>query len=249
MNFRKIAYINYSFSFCFSVCVSMMIFMVTKGFSDEAVDSGIKKIQESPSSVEAVDSSVKKIQESPVMECCKPISYSKPMLELKVGYFFFSDSKMQKIYNHGGADVEISGSIPLWKWLQIYGSVEYLSRHGKSLNDHQKTSIWEIPLSLGLKPVICICSKVQYYFTLGPRYFFVHQHNNSSFVDKTITKNGLGGFVNTGFNFFPCCHLLIDVFGEYSFKKMSFHTSKLNVYGEKIQVGGFVFGIGLGYVF
>jgi hypothetical protein len=178
-------------------------------------------------------------------------SHSKvqPVLEVKGGYFFFSDAKMRKIYNKGGLDLQISGSYPIWRWLQIYGSVEYLERHGRSLHGHQKTSIWEIPVSLGLKPVITICPKVQYYFTLGPRYFFVHQHNDSSYVNRNIGRSGIGGFVNTGFAFFPLHHLLVDVFGEYSYERVHVHSSKTNVYGRNIQVGGFSFGVGLGYAF
>ena len=172
-----------------------------------------------------------------------------PTLEVKGGYFFFSDSKMRKIFNEGGADVQLSSSTPIWKWLQIYGSVEYLERHGKSLNGGQKTRIWEVPLSLGLKPVIAISSKAEYYFTLGPRYFFVHQHNDSHYVDKEVNGNGLGGFVNTGFNFYPTTHFLVDIFGEYSYKRMHFKSSKHHVYGGNVQVGGFAFGIGLGYAF
>jgi hypothetical protein len=64
-----------------------------------------------------------------------------------------------------------------------------------------------------------------------------------------MSQNGLGGFVNMGFNFFPCRHLLVDVFGEYSYNRMHFHSSKTNSYGESAQVGGFAFGAGLGYAF
>ena len=181
--------------------------------------------------------------------CCQKVDSEQPVLEVKVGYFFFSDSKMRKVFNEGGLDVQLCGSYPIYRWLHIYGSVEYLERHGRSLHGRQKASIWEVPLSLGLKPVIKIYPKVRYYFTLGPRYFFVHAHNKSSFVDRKINQNGLGGFVNTGFNFLPLPHLLIDVFGEYSYKRMDFHHSKSHVHGRTIQVGGFALGLGLGYAF
>jgi len=173
----------------------------------------------------------------------------KPILEVKGGYFFFTDSKMRKVYNKGGLDLQLSGSYPIWKWLQVYGSVEYLTRHGESIGSPQKTRIWEVPLSLGLKPIIKIHPKVQYYIALGPRYFFVHVHNNSPYVDRKIDENGLGGFVNTGFNFFPIPHFCIDIFGEYSYKRMRFHPSKDAVYGREVQIGGLSFGIGLGYAF
>jgi len=172
-----------------------------------------------------------------------------PTIEFKAGYFFFADGKMRKIYNEGGLDLQIAGSYPMWKWMQIYGSVEYIERHGRSLNSRQKTRLWEYPISLGLKSVAKICKSVQYYLTIGPRYFFVHTHANSSHIDKTMNQNGIGGFAGTGFNFLPTSHLLIDVFGEYSYCKLHFHPHKKHVYGRSIQVGGFAFGAGLGYAF
>ena len=172
-----------------------------------------------------------------------------PLLEFKAGYFIFSSEKLRKVYDQGGVDIQLSTSYPVWRWLQIYGSIEYLQRHGSSLNARQKTSIWEVPLSLGLKPVIEICQSMSYYLALGPRYFFVHAHNRSTFVDKNISQNGFGGFVNTGLHFFPVAHLLIDVFAEYSYGRLHFHPSKTNVYGRAVQVGGFAFGAGLGYAF
>jgi len=173
----------------------------------------------------------------------------KPLLELRGGYFFFSSSKMRKIYDEGGGDVGLSGSYPIWKWVQIYGGLEYLERHGKSLAGHQKTKIWEVPLSAGLKAVVLMGEKAHYYITLGPRYFFVHMGTHSSYVDKNLNRNGFGGFANMGFNFFPRPHWLLDVFGEYSYKRMSFQPSKHNSYGRKVQIGGFAFGAGIGYAF
>jgi opacity protein-like surface antigen len=178
-------------------------------------------------------------------DCCT----QQPILEAKAGYFFFSDSKMRKVYNDGGIDLQISGSYPLWNWIQLYGSVEYLQKHGRSLGGHQKTRIWAVPLSLGLEPVFTINRLVDYYFTVGPRYFFVHAHNDSSSLDRHKSQNGLGGFINTGFHFFPWDNLVIDVFGEYSYKRMHFHTSKRNVFTREVQVGGFAFGAGIGYAF
>ena len=172
-----------------------------------------------------------------------------PLIELKAGYFFFSDSKMRKIFNAGGLDVQLSTSYPVWKWLQIYGSVEYLQRHGKTKATHRKTTIWEVPVSLGLKPTFVICPEVHYYFAVGPRYFFVHQHNHSPYLDRIVTQNTVGFFINTGFTFFPLRHFSINTFGEYSFNRWHFDADKTNVYGESAQLGGFTFGLGLGYYF
>ncbi len=172
------------------------------------------------------------------------------LLEAKAGYFNFGSQKMRKIYDHGGLDLQLSGSFPIvHKYWYVYASVEYLQRHGKSLGSNQKTEIYEVPLSLGIRPIFKVSSAVDYYLTLGPRYFFVHVHNHSSFVPRNSNENGLGGFTNTGFLFHCTPDFFIDIFGEYSYKRLHFHTHKKNVSGHTVQVGGYTFGGGLGYRF
>ncbi len=184
----------------------------------------------------------------PTVACCS--REVMPILEVKAGYFFFANHTMRKIYDDGGLDVQLSGSCPVLDGLNLYGSVEYLSKHGRSLSGDQRTSVWMLPVSLGIKPIFFISPRIQYYFAIGPRYFYFHQHNHSSYVPTNASRNGIGGFVNTGFNFLSRKNLLIDVFGEYSYEKTHFHSyDKTHVEGEKVQVGGFVFGGGLGYAF
>ena len=172
-----------------------------------------------------------------------------PLLEIKSGYFFFSEHIMRQVYNSGGIDVQLSYSQPIWKWLQIYSAVDYIQANGRSLNGHYFTKIRVIPLSLGLKPVIPLTSWLDYYLYLGPRYFFVNINNSSNYVDHSKNGNGLGGFAGTGFLFRPIEHFVIDLFGDYSYKKKSFHSSKKNVSGHSVDIGGFAFGAGLGYEF
>lgn len=181
-------------------------------------------------------------------------SYAQPLIEAKAGYFFFSGSQMRDVYKHGGWDVQLSSSYPVWSPMEkldfnVYGAVEYFQCQGRSLQGNQSTTLWAIPVNLGLKTSLVIKPKVQYYFTLGPRYFYIHQHNNSSYVDRNKSRNGVGLFVNTGCNFILSNHFLIDLFGEYSYATTHFHTKKQNVYTRNIQISGFTFGGGLGYAF
>ncbi len=177
-----------------------------------------------------------------------------PFVEFKTGYFFFSDSKMRKIYDRGGLDLQLSGSYPIcdlscnWS-LNAYGAVEYFHRFGKSLNGHQKTSIWSVPVNIGLKSIYAINSEMQYYLAFGPRYFYIHQHNCSEYVPEQRSRNGIGAFANTGIHYLLCDQWGLDLFGEYSYATIHFHRGKTNSYSSKIQVGGFTFGGGLGYVY
>ncbi len=177
-----------------------------------------------------------------------------PLIAAKAGYFFFSNSTMRKVYDNGGWDIQLSASYPIYNLnerlgLNVYAALEYLHCTGKSTQGGQKTILYEIPVNVGIQPVILITPEVQYFFSLGPRYFYIHQHNNSPYLDKNNSRNGIGLFVNTGFNFFPCDHLLVDVFGEYSYAKTHVDSRKTGVYSTNTQISGFTFGGGLGYAF
>ena len=183
-----------------------------------------------------------------------PGCFFQPLLEVKTGYFFFYNSKMRKIYDRGGLDIQLCASYPLWKltsrWaLNAYGGVEYFHRSGKSINEHEKTSLWSVPINIGLKSGYAINANIQYYLAIGPRYFYIHQHNSSSYVYKNKSRNGLGFFVNTGFNYLLSDHFVIDIFGQYSYAKTHFHDGGSSIYTRNMQIGGFTFGAGVGYKF
>lgn len=194
--------------------------------------------------------------------CCLPwlgaaneCASARSGIEARAGYFVFISRDMRHVFDKGGIDVQISGAYRLCDWLRLYSSVEYLQKSGYSLNAHQPTSIWEMPLSLGLQPMVTIHTsaasqrKLSGYFTLGPKYFFAHVHNHSPYVDRSMNQNGLGGFVNVGALLAFNPHCTIDAFAEYSYCKLSFHSSHHAAYGHDVQVGGLTFGGGLGYLF
>jgi hypothetical protein len=178
-----------------------------------------------------------------------PAYCSEALVEIKTGYFCFSDSTMRKVYDRGGFDIQLCASYPLRKlssrWtLNAYSALEYFQRSGHSINGSEKTSLWSIPVNIGFKPTYALSPKAQYYFTIGPRYFYMHQHNDSCFFDKNKSGSGLGGFINTGFNHKLSGHFLIDIFAEYSYARMNRYSKKAEVYTESTQVGGFTLGAG-----
>lgn len=179
----------------------------------------------------------------------------KPSLEVKAGYFIFTNKKLRKVYDHGGLDLQISGTAPIWNWLQLYTSIEYLQRSGHSSEFSQSTSLWQLPVNVGLRGSIAITPRIFYYLTMGPRYFFLHAKNHSSYVERTICHQGVGGFANTGFTFYPSSsgkywdRIFIDMYAEYAYAHMYRHPSKKNVFGNSVQLGGFSFGGGFGYAF
>lgn len=182
--------------------------------------------------------------------CC----FLQPSIELKAGYFVFSDSTMREVYNNKSINFQLCTSSPLFQIgkrgsLNLYHAVEYFHRSGKSLDKHEKTCLWSVPVNIGLKPIYAINSNLQYYLAFGPRYLCIHQTNDSSYIDKNRSKTRLGFFVNTGFNYLLSNHLMFGVFGEYSYTKIKFKEKISTVYTRNTQVGGFTFGAGLGYQF
>lgn len=180
--------------------------------------------------------------------------WSEPLFEVKTGYFCFSDSTMRKVYDRDGFDIQLCASYPLRKlfseWtLNVYAALEYFQRSGHSINGSEKTSLWSIPVNIGFKPTYALSPKAQYYFAIGPRYFYMHQHNDSCFFDKNKSGSGLGGFINTGFNYKLSDHFLIDIFAEYSYARMNRYSKKPEIYTENMQIGGFTLGAGFSFKF
>lgn len=180
---------------------------------------------------------------------CVALQASPPQVELKLGYFYFGDSTLRKIYHQDALDTQISASGSVWKWLRLYGAVNYISREGKSIGGHNRTEIMFLPVSLGLQAMINVSQDVKYYATVGPRLFYIHQENHFRGVDHSVNGTTLGGFANTGFQVLFGDNFFIDLFGEYSWARTRFSTHKHNVYTHTRQVGGITVGGGLGYQF
>jgi outer membrane protein W len=176
--------------------------------------------------------------------------FYQPLLELKSSYLFFTQSPLRKIYKHGGFEESLSASFPLWKWLNLYTSIGVAYVKGKSLNNRQNTSLLQVPIDLGLKVIFPLHPKLDYYLSFGGRYAYLHQHNESLFIDKNIHKQCGGFFANSGFDIIANHHWLIGLFGQYAYTKTSIVSQKPNVFGQKgIRIDNATVGISIGYAF
>jgi hypothetical protein len=171
-------------------------------------------------------------------------------LEIKPSYFFFSSSPMKKIYTNGGFEMQGSTSIPVCDYFDFYGSVGYRITRGEALSTCEKTTLTIIPVDIGLKPIFNCGKRFYSFFAIGPRYFHLHQHNKSPYVDYNIKSNGIGFFLNAGINtqLTPC--ILFGCFGEYSYEKKKICPTCPSVFSDgKVQIGGLAFGASIGYTF
>ncbi len=172
-----------------------------------------------------------------------------PSIDVKVGYFFFTDSTMNDVYSNGGIDVQLAGSYPIWRYVSIYGAVEFFEKNGFSLNTQDKTWVYGIPLSLGVKVDFDLKENTTFYAAFGPRYSFIQSRADSSFVPHEANSGGIGLFALGGFYFRIHTNYFLNLFGEYSYIPVHFKTVPVNVYGNDVNAGGFTFGGGLTYKF
>jgi hypothetical protein len=170
-----------------------------------------------------------------------------PLLEVKGGYFIFATDKMRDIYNWGGGSLQLATSIPVWKWLSIYAAGGFQESFGRTHPFHQFARLRQIPGDLGIKTIFSAQDRIQFYLTIGPRYFYMQQKSRISDLYRTVSRNGVGCFANSGFNFYPWKRVFIDLFAEYSYEPISSHVA--HDFGLSPQVGGFLFGGGIGYRF
>lgn len=190
---------------------------------------------------------VEQMQTEPVV-CDPSDNYGSFILnEFKMGYFRFGDKAMRHIYDKGILDIQLTSSFCFWKPLYAYVAFEYISAHGRMLGDHKKTFVQIVPISLGVQYIQPITYDLKYYLTAGPRIYYFHQRNQSSGIPASVNKWGCGGFINTGFIYYLSEHIIVDFFGEYSYKRMHFATDSKHAKGNSVQIGGMTLGAGIGY--
>lgn len=168
-------------------------------------------------------------------------------VELRGGYFYPTSQLLRKIYHRGGAEGELELSrnfcphcYPNW---QIWGNVNYFARKGRSCGLHNKTRIHIVPISAGLKYVFIPHCRLRPYLGMGASYSFMHVRNKTNDVKRHSNKQGFGFVVKAGIYYDLPYNFIIDLFFDYYYQRVHFHSS-----GTR-NLGGLRTGIGLGYQF
>jgi len=163
-------------------------------------------------------------------------------IEGKLGYYNFYNKTLRDVYKDGGLNYQISGAYELNKTFNLYSSIEYVYRHGYSLNAHQKTEFRQLAYSLAPEVNFLKHFWFSARLSVGPKLFHVHIKNHSNYVPKSCIKNIFGGFIELALDKTFSNHLLISIFGNTSLGslKAQGHTTSINSY----TVGG-----GVGYKF
>lgn len=170
------------------------------------------------------------------------------LVEAKAAYFVPTDQKFRKIYSGGGI---YGGEVTCQTYQNFYGwiSADCFSKKGSSIGEHDSTKITIVPLGVGLKylyPISC----ADLYLGAGVLGTYVHMKDDSPFVIHNISKWGLGGVAKAGAIFQLRENIFADLFTSYTYTKIDFHyTDHERVNRQNANLGGWAFGIGIGYRF
>lgn len=172
-------------------------------------------------------------------------------VEVKAGYFFFTDNRLRRVYNRGGLDLQLAASVPLYRTLRLYGALEYVEKHGKSLLLGSHTSIRQIPVSLGLEYRMCVWALpwIESYARLAPQYFHWHVKSDTTVIERSLSESGIGVVGGAGLLASLTDRLKIDLFAEYAYRRVHPQSGKQGVRTFTVQTGGFVLGGGVVYGF
>lgn len=157
-------------------------------------------------------------------------------IELKGSYFSPTETAFQDIYG-GGMTFGGEVSIGIWKKLQFWLGGNYYSGDGELSYTGEETSLQIIPIGGGLKYEFSK-GTLRFYGGFGVNYYLYKESN----VIGDVNEGGIGFVGKLGVMIKVVKGLMIDLFGEYSYCKMTPADFTINI-------GGIAAGIGLGYEF
>lgn len=172
--------------------------------------------------------------------------------EFKPGYFYFMDSDMRHFFGNGGftfrGEAGYKFRIPLMIWVD--GG--YFWKEGKAIGGEHTIDFKLATLTLGLKGICYLTPHLALYAGAGPRLFMMMLHNDSPFVRGDDNEIGIGAGCSAGLWIFPIPalpNLFLDLFGDYSWKKMKVEEDEVSSFTSDVDVTSLTGGLGLGYRF
>ncbi len=159
------------------------------------------------------------------------------LYEFKAHYFNPTEQRSKDIYGGGwafGGEFDIG----VWESLYVYLSGSYYSRTGELTYTREETKLKIIPLAVGAKYHFNISGGLNFYAGAGLTYNIFKEINPIG----EANKNGIGFVIHSGLLAYVFEGLFLDGYVNYSYCKMKPANVDLNI-------GGFEFGLGIGYRF
>lgn len=185
---------------------------------------------------------------------CFSFDCGKWQTEFRVAYYAPQSDRFQKVYGDSLVDYQFELSKPFYFNWDVWLDVSVATKKGESSYFHDRTRIWIVPISLGLRYQFELCDFWNLYLGAGFNYSYVQLHDDSYYVKRHVSDWNFGGLFKVGLKKEFCGCYLVDLFVDYlaqDFDPDKKHRSSSYGYVEKhrLNVSGFKAGIGLGYQF
>lgn len=186
-------------------------------------------------------------------KCCPKVKPEKRWyIEVKPGYYYFTDKTMRQFFDNGGWTARAEMGYRFWKPLAVWLDAGYFQKKGHALGGSQDLRLKLATITLGLKGIFYWGNSFAFYGSAGPRLFMMLLHNDSTFVRSEDNQVAIGGGFSAGLWIFPVPwvrDLFLDLFADYSWKNMGIDKDENSSFNFDVNVSGITGGLGLGYRF
>lgn len=172
--------------------------------------------------------------------------------EIKPGYFLFSDKEMRTFFGNGGFTIRGETGYQFYGPLTVWIDAGYFQKEGNAMGVDAKIDFKLATLTIGLKMIYYLNSRVAVYGGAGPRLFLLMMHNDSPFVRGDDNEIGIGGGFDAGAWLFPIPqwpNFFLDAFADYSWKNMGIEEDEISSLDNDIDLSSLTFGLGVGFRF
>ncbi len=170
----------------------------------------------------------------------------------KPGYYYFTDADMRQFFDDGGFTFRAETGCKVYGPLIVWVDAGYFQKTGRAIGGTEKLELKLATITLGLKAIHYFNDWAAIFAGAGPRLFMMLLNNDSPFVRGDDNEIGIGGGFDLGLWFFPVKtwkNFYIEIFGDYSWKKLKVDEDEISSFDNDIDVSGLTAGGGIGIKF
>lgn len=191
-------------------------------------------------------------------------------LELRGAYYHIPSKTVKNIYSSHWIDYQVEAAKRVHPFIEVWGGVCWAYKQGNTTRIYgsykdefkDRTRMYILPISLGLKGIYSILPCVDIYAGAGVCYSFLKIKNfckerysefglSHSPFKKAIYRNQFGGVFKIGVQFAMSTSTFLDIFVDYNIQ--SFHMTHKrdlrDIFKHDANCSGFKVGAGFGVYF
>ncbi len=161
-------------------------------------------------------------------------------VEFRAAAFFHSSKRFREVYGNVGPCYEIEAATHIYRSFEGWGNIDWFHKH-KTQDEVTKSTVNILNVSFGAKYVYIPSERWHCYLGIGPSIGGIFLKNRSDGYKDNVSKFIIGGVVKIGADYIFPCGVFFDIFVDYLYQPVHFHTT--------VDIGGLKPGLGLGYKF